>query len=105
MTSLGWRGATAILLLCVTTFLSAQDHTVRFATFNVSFHFGHRGELATKLEGGQWQPARKVAAIIQKTAPDVLLLNEFDGDDDRRGLEIFVKQYLAVPQLEQTKRW
>ena len=101
MNWLVWRGAVAIILVAVTASLSARDQAVRFASFNVSLHFGQRGELATKLDGGQWQPARKLAAIIQKTAPDVLLLNEFDGDDDGRGLEVFVQQYLAVAQLDQ----
>ena len=93
--------ALGLLLAAVSAPVLAGGETIRFATFNVSLHFDQRGELASKLDGGQWQPARKLAAIIQKIAPQVLLLNEFDGDDDRRGLEIFVQQYLAVAQYQQ----
>ena len=102
MNRLRWTTAIALLLVAVTTASSAESRSIRFATFNVSLHFGHRGELASKLDGGRWLPAQKVAAIIQKTAPDVLLLNEFDYDDSGRGLQIFVQQYLAVSQLGQT---
>jgi hypothetical protein len=65
-----WRSTVLLLLMSVAAPLAAQDQTVRFATFNVSLHFNQTGELASKLDGGQWPAARKLAAIIQKTAPD-----------------------------------
>lgn len=96
-----WHAAALLLLVSIADPLFAQGETVRFASFNVSLHFSKRDELAAKLGGGEWLPAQKVAAIIQKTAPDVLLLNEFDGDDCGRGLAVFLQQYLAVSQYGQ----
>jgi endonuclease/exonuclease/phosphatase family metal-dependent hydrolase len=98
----GWRLAAFLLLTSPWATPVAKEQSIRFASFNVSLHFGHRGELAEKLDGGQWPAARKLAAIIQKTAPDVLLLNEFDGDDNGAGLKIFLRQYLAVSQYDQS---
>ena len=90
-----WISFIVLVLAAWSSALVAAEQSIRFATFNVSLNFDQAGALRTQLDGGQWQSARKVAAIIQKTAPDVLLLNEFEHDDNAAGLQIFLQQYLA----------
>lgn len=70
---------------------------VRFATFNASLNRSSPGELIADLTAGDDQAA-VVAEIIQRTAPDVLLLNEFDFDADGTALGLFADDYLAVGQ-------
>ena len=61
---------------------SAQSvAVVRFATFNVALNRAEPGALLRELHGGQCEPARQLAQIVQRVQPDVLLLNELDHDD------------------------
>lgn len=72
------------------------DLDVRFATFNASLNRLGAGDLASDLATGDNQQAQDVAEIIQRTRPDVVLINEFDyeaGNED-----LFRDNYLAVPQ-------
>lgn len=72
------------------------DLDVRFATFNASLNRLGAGDLARDLATGDNQQAQDVAEIIQRTRPDVVLINEFDygaGNED-----LFRDNYLAVPQ-------
>lgn len=84
--------------------------TLRFATFNVSLFRDAEGELLQDLEAGDDQ-ARTVAEIIQRTAPDVLLLNEFDYDSEGRSLDVFADAYLnaeladGVAPIDYPYRW
>jgi hypothetical protein len=78
---------------------SADDETepgaVRFATFNASLNRNNLGDLAAELASpGSPQPDT-IAEIIQRTRPEVLLINEFDYDPV--ALELFQANYLAVP--------
>ena len=72
----------------------------RFATFNTSLYRDAEGALAADLRGGEDPQARKVAAILQRVRPDVVLLNEFDFDSGGDALESFVVEYLGVPQRD-----
>ena len=56
---------------------------IRVATFNVSLNRFNQGDLLADLAGGQDPQARAVAEIIQRSRPDVLLLNEFDEERGR----------------------
>lgn len=81
----------------------------RFATYNVSLNRTFAGELIDNLsqpyDGAdpatdldtlrRWQAAN-VAEVIQRTQPDVLLLNEFDYDAGGEALAYFQENYLAV---------
>jgi 3-phytase len=78
-----------------------KSDTVRFATFNASLNRGAVGALAADLSApyageappsGRFQAAT-VAEIIQRTRPDVLLVNEFDFDP--QALELFQDNYLS----------
>ncbi len=70
---------------------------VRFATFNASLNRGSAGALAAELAvPGSAQPD-VIAEIIQRTRPDVLLVNEFDYDAGNVALDGFHDNYLMVP--------
>jgi hypothetical protein len=85
--------------------------TVRFATFNASLNRTFSGELADNLSAPydgtdpdlnlealrRWQAAN-VAEVVQRTRPDVLLINEFDYDAAGDALAGFRENYLGVPQ-------
>ena len=67
---------------------------VRFATFNASLNRGAAGALGAELAApGSPQPDT-IAEIIQRTRPDVLLINEFDYDP--QALADFQTNYLSV---------
>ncbi len=75
----------------------AMSSTVRFATFNASLNRLNAGDLARELSSpGSVQPDT-VAEIIQRTRPDVLLINEFDYDAGGQGAGYFQDNYLSVP--------
>ena len=68
----------------------------RFATFNASLNRFNQGDLATELAApGSAQPDA-VAEIIQRTRPDVLLINEFDYDAGGVAAARFQDNYLSV---------
>jgi 3-phytase/alkaline phosphatase D len=69
---------------------------VRFATFNASLNRFNAGDLAAELSSpGSAQPDT-IAEIIQRTRPDVLLINEFDYDPDDVAAAGFQDNYLSV---------
>ncbi len=101
----------ALLATAVPGPAAASKRTVRFATFNASLNRFAAGELADNLaspyDGAdpasslearrRWQAAN-VAEVIQRTRPDVLLLNEFDFDSEGVALAGFQSNYLDVSQ-------
>lgn len=80
--------------------LPTTDATLRVATFNVSLHGPASGDVSQRLAAGDAQ-ARRVAAIIQHLAPDIILLNELDHDPGAEAADRFVRDYLAIPQHDQ----
>ncbi|MFE5814658.1 endonuclease/exonuclease/phosphatase family protein [Streptomyces sp. NPDC056479] len=72
--------------------------SVRFATFNASLNRSTQGALITDLSTPDNAQARNVAETIQRVDPDVLLINEFDYDDQGRAARLFLRNYLAVGQ-------
>ncbi|MBB3665747.1 endonuclease/exonuclease/phosphatase family metal-dependent hydrolase [Prauserella sediminis] len=71
---------------------------VRFATFNASLNRAAEGELLRDLSTGDDEQARKVAEVIQRDRPDVLLLNEFDYVAGGAAADAFRDNYLEVGQ-------
>jgi len=82
--------------------------SITIASFNVSMeatNYAGRNDrnlsaqlLATQLANNS-QQIKNIAQIIQTTAPDIILLNEFDYiDDASQGIEYFIKQYLNIAQ-------
>lgn len=76
---------------------------VRFATFNASLNRFNEGDLVDDLSTPDNAQAKTVAEIIQRTRPDVLLINEFDyveqgGPNDSLAAMLFQENYLSEPQ-------
>ncbi|MBE2210332.1 MAG: endonuclease/exonuclease/phosphatase family protein [Xanthomonadaceae bacterium] len=71
---------------------------VRFATYNTSLYSDEDGGLVRRLQGDD-ADARKIAAVLQRVRPDVVLLNEFDFDAEGRAADLFQRQYLGIGQL------
>lgn len=76
--------------------------TLRAATYNASLNRGRGGQLLEDLATGEDAQIRAVAEVIQINSPDILLLNEFDHDDEGRGPDLFREKYLEVPQNGQS---
>ena len=74
---------------------------LRVATFNASLNRPAPGQLALDLDSLVDPQAQAVAEIVQRNAPDVLLLNEFDHDAEGTAAEGFRDNYLARSQRGQ----
>lgn len=71
---------------------------VRFMTYNASLNRGTEGQLREDLATADDAQAQAVAEVIQRTDPEILLINEFDYDPEGRSAELFHDNYLAVSQ-------
>lgn len=71
--------------------------TLRVATYNTSLYGDTDGAVIARLEAGD-PAARKIAAVIQRARPDLLLVNEFDYDAAGRQADLFQHDYLEKPQ-------
>ncbi|MDA0567068.1 endonuclease/exonuclease/phosphatase family protein [Streptomonospora sp. S1-112] len=104
-TLLALTAATALLWSAAAVPASA-DHgghrpggaEVRFATFNASLNRPQEGELAADLATPDDEQAKDAAEVIQRTRPDVLLVNEFDHDAEGRAARLFQRNYLSRGQ-------
>ncbi len=74
------------------------DRDVRFATYNASLNRPAEGDLVRDLSTPHNAQAKNVAEIVQRNAPDVLLVNEFDYVEGGEAAELFRDNYLAVSQ-------
>ncbi len=72
--------------------------TVRLATFNASLNRETSGALLADLRAEDCEQARNVAEVIQRVAPDILVLQEFDYDPGGESLRVFQRRYLATSQ-------
>lgn len=81
-----------------TTETSVPAATLRIATFNTSLNREYAGALALDLSTPENAQGRAVAEIIQRSAPDILLVNEFDHDAEGEAAGYFRTNYLAVGQ-------
>jgi endonuclease/exonuclease/phosphatase family metal-dependent hydrolase len=72
--------------------------TIRVATFNVALERREAGLLHWELRSGESEQAKKLAEIIQRVRPDILLLNEVDRDAQGENLELFHSRYLQASQ-------
>ncbi|QOL24828.1 endonuclease/exonuclease/phosphatase family protein [Thalassotalea sp. LPB0316] len=89
-----------------------EQTTIRVATFNVSmealnympYEKGKRpvpvGDELIKALSSNHQQIKNIAKIIQQTNPDIILLNEFDRNDEHhaKALALFKSQYLNSGQ-------
>ncbi len=94
----------AVLLVTVpATAASAhgRDSDLRIATYNLSLNRPTEGLLREHLadpgvDDVYRRQARNVAEVIQRSGPDILLLNEFDFDPE--AARLFADNFLAVSQ-------
>ena len=70
---------------------------LRVATYNVSLYDDHSDGLLQRLRAGD-ADARRIAAVLQRVRPDIVLLNEFDYDANGRAINLFQRDYLEMPQ-------
>jgi endonuclease/exonuclease/phosphatase family metal-dependent hydrolase len=89
---------TILILFGLTGSAIASDSTIRVATYNTSLFRDKDGQLIQDLQGGDNEQARKIAEVIQRVRPDILLVNEFDYDDSHMAAELFRTKYLGVGQ-------
>ncbi len=100
-----------LFLLALSPGLSLAK-TLKVATFNVSMEATNYKSLGMQpgeqvlekvLSVGSHPQVKNIAEIIQRTQPDIILLNEFDYiADENKGVKAFVKNYLNVSQAGQT---
>ena len=100
-----FRRLPLFLLLSVVA-AAAPPASVRVATYNASLNRTAAGQLFTDLSAPASPGAaqvKRIAEIIQRNAPDILLVNEFDYDAQTDGqgrtvVELFHDNFLAVSQ-------
>jgi len=104
-------------LFLILTFLSGCHSasnisltSIRIATFNVSIEAGNystpdnlQPELVTQhLNSGKHPQLKNIAEILQRTKPDIVLLNEFDYiSNPSIGINALIKNYLNQSQNNQ----
>lgn len=71
---------------------------IRVATFNVALARAHQGALISELSASDSLQVQRLTEIIQRVAPDVLLVQEFDYDADGYALQLFNQNYLNHSQ-------
>ena len=71
--------------------------SMRVATYNTSLYSDQAGGLIRELEGDSTH-ARKIAAVLQRVRPDLVLLNEFDYDEGHRAADLLQQKYLEAMQ-------
>ncbi|MDQ3308110.1 MAG: endonuclease/exonuclease/phosphatase family protein [Actinomycetota bacterium] len=76
----------------------ASSQELRVATYNLSLNRNTAGQLERDLSTGDNAQAKAVAEVIQRTQPDVLLMNEFDYVEGNRAVDLFRANYLEVGQ-------
>ncbi len=87
--------------LIIATFLSnwLPAQNVKVATFNAALNRSEKGALLQELLSDEKSmQLTYVAEIIQRVQPDILVLQEFDYDEEDRALRIFEEKYLSVSQ-------
>jgi hypothetical protein len=92
-----------VLSLAVPPAAAKPDTDARFATFNASLNRRAPGELLDDLrnpgrDSVRLRQARNVAEVIQRVAPDVVLINEFDFVENGTAARLFRDNFLAVSQ-------
>jgi hypothetical protein len=77
---------------------STAHAQIRVATFNASLNRDAAGQLRADLSMPGNRQAQKIAEILQRVRPDVVLINEFDYDEHGEAARLFHDHYLSVPQ-------
>ena len=72
--------------------------TLRIATFNTALSRSEEGRLHREFAQGDNEQARLVAEVLQRTRPDIVLLQEVDYDATGKAYKDFQRNYLDVSQ-------
>lgn len=73
--------------------------TLRFASYNLGMFGSFEGQIAEQMNNAnQFTRYKRIAAVIQKVRPDVLVLMEFDYDSTGASLQKFNDNLLSVSQ-------
>lgn len=81
---------------------AVSNNTIRVAAFNIGLDQSREvGVLREKLLKGDYIAAQKSAEIIQRVRPDILLINEIDGNDKKATLKVYQEKYLETPMNKQ----
>jgi endonuclease/exonuclease/phosphatase family metal-dependent hydrolase len=75
-----------------------QPQHVRIASFNTALNREKAGFLASEVRNGNSPAIQRIAEVIQRVRPDVILLNEVDFDQSGATIDGLRKNYLAVGQ-------
>lgn len=86
------------VVINVTNTAVASTNDFKFATYNTSLYRDTASTLINDLAPVTNTAAQKIARIIQRNNPDVILLNEFDYDADGKAVRRFQENYLEVGQ-------
>ncbi|MFM1921188.1 MAG: hypothetical protein RLZZ303_2822 [Candidatus Hydrogenedentota bacterium] len=78
--------------------IPAKQGDLRVATFNAFMNRSSAGELISDTATPNDPQIQRVAEIIQRINPDIILLNEFDYDAGGVAVANFVTNYLSVSQ-------
>jgi hypothetical protein len=102
--------AGTLLVVPASSAAAGPPEAVRFATFNASLNRNEAGQALSDLSvpydpsqpatgvNGRRKQAAAVAEIIQRTRPEVLLINEFDFEPNHALATAFQDNYLDVAQ-------
>jgi len=82
----------------VTNTAVGSSNSFKVAAYNISHYRTSAGALITDLGTVTNTQSQNIARVIQRNNPDVILLNEFDYDEDGRALQRFQDNYLEVGQ-------
>ncbi|MHC4877098.1 MAG: choice-of-anchor I family protein [Planctomycetota bacterium] len=91
----GFDAATTTVTVNVNDDAAAPVSEVRFATFNTSLS---GPDLPSQLSTTEDFNAQRIAEIIQRSNPDVILLNEFNFDAAGVSADLFRENYLEISQ-------
>jgi endonuclease/exonuclease/phosphatase family metal-dependent hydrolase len=72
--------------------------TVRIATYNTALSRDEAGKLHAALAKGNDKQAKLIAEVLQRTRPDIVLLQEVDYDPTGKAYEDFQRNYLNISQ-------
>jgi hypothetical protein len=71
---------------------AAAEGSLRVATFNVSLYKDKKGGLTEAMRQAPDSQRRALRSIISNVDPDILILNEFDFDEDGEALRLFANE-------------
>ncbi|MDZ8118170.1 choice-of-anchor J domain-containing protein [Pontiella agarivorans] len=78
--------------------LPGKQGNLRIATYNAYLNRSAEGDITAELASRDSEQVQKVAEIIQRTNPDIILLNEFDYDATTQAVERLKSNYLEISQ-------